>query len=83
MANAIIVWYFYPETGGQNLESIDRLITTEDDEWLGDERDRWYRRLQWEMIGRAARAEKLGRRAERQRGFAAVGEDVEAGGGGG
>ncbi|MCJ1243679.1 hypothetical protein MMC30_000876 [Trapelia coarctata] len=67
IANAIIVWCFYPETAGQTLESIDRLFAKEDDGWLGDERDRWYRRLQWNMVGRAERARNLRRRTERQR----------------
>ena len=67
IANAIIVWCFYPETAGQTLESIDRLFTKEDDGWLGNGRDRWYRRLQWDMVGRAARAGELRRRTEGQR----------------
>ena len=30
-------------------------------------KDKWYRKLQWEMVGRAARAKDLRRRTEAQR----------------
>jgi MFS family permease len=63
IVNAIIVWCFYPETAGQTLESIDFLFAKDDDGFLDDERDRWYRKLQWEMVARAARARNLRRRA--------------------
>ena len=68
LANALIVWLFYPETAGQTLESIDRVFTKEDDVFVDVGRDVWYRKLQWEMVARAARARDLRRRTDGQRG---------------
>ncbi|MCJ1472133.1 hypothetical protein MMC13_000780 [Lambiella insularis] len=68
VANAAVVWCFYPETAGQTLEAVDRVFAKRDDGFLGEERDRWYRKVQWEMVARAARAREVGRRAEGQRG---------------
>lgn len=84
IANAIIVWCFYPETAGQTLESIDRLFAKEDDGWLDDQGDRWYRTLQWGMVGRATRASELRRRTrEQRRGSSAESTGVRDGDGAG
>ena len=68
LANALIVWLFYPETAGQTLESIDRVFAKEDEVFVDDGKDAWYRELQWEMVARAARAWDLRRRTDGQRG---------------
>ena len=68
LANAAIVWLFYPETAGQTLEAVDRVFAKEEDVFADDGRDAWYRKLQWEMVARAARARELRRRTEGQRG---------------
>ncbi|MCJ1381335.1 hypothetical protein MMC17_004445 [Xylographa soralifera] len=82
LANAAIVWCFYPETAGQTLESIDRMFAKRDDGFLDDGHESWYRKLQWEMVGRAERARHLRRRTEGQRGSlgsTVVGEEEEVG----
>ena len=56
IANAIIVWCFYPETGGLPLESIDKLFTEESLPLA--HHDAIHRKLQWSMVGKAAAAVK-------------------------
>lgn len=79
IANAFIVWCFYPETAGQTLESIDRIFAKDDDDILDRGKEKWYRKLQWEMVGRSARMKDLRRRTESQRGspVSVITEDEE------
>lgn len=52
LMNAIIVWLFYPETANLPLESIDLLFTNSD--VVGEGKQSFYRKLQWDVVGRAA-----------------------------
>lgn len=52
IANAIIVWCFYPETAGLTLESVDRIFVETD--LPVRHGDRIHRKLQRSMVGRAA-----------------------------
>ena len=62
-ANAIIVWCFYPETGGQPLESIDRLFVKDQMQQQVDKSGRHFiRRLQWNVVPRAAEQRKAYKR---------------------
>jgi hypothetical protein len=52
LANAVIVFCFYPETAGMTLESVDRLFI-EEPGTEGEEvvvKKKWY---QWSIIGKA------------------------------
>ena len=54
IANAIIVWAFYPETAGQTLESIDRLFVGEwEDEVVVGEKVPLVGKAQWKVVRRA------------------------------
>ena len=62
-ANAIIVWCFYPETGGQPLEAIDRLFVDNQLHPSVDKSGRHFiRRLQWDVVPRAAEQRRTYRR---------------------
>ncbi len=62
-ANAIIVWCFYPETGGQPLEAIDRLFVEDQIQPSVDKSGRHFiRRLQWDVVPRAAEQRRAYRR---------------------
>lgn len=56
---AVIVWLFYPETAGLPLESIDLLFTdrvaAQD---LFEEKQPFYRKVQWDVVGKAAAEQK-------------------------
>jgi MFS family permease len=71
-ANAIIVWCFYPETGGQPLEAIDRLFV--EDGQVDTSGRHFLRKLQWDVVPRAAEQ----RRAYRRKGFMLHEEDSKA-----
>jgi MFS family permease len=61
VANALIVWAFYPETAGQTLESVDNLFVgewVEEDEGLGGKVPLG-RKAQWSMVRRARAMRKL------------------------
>lgn len=62
-ANAIIVWCFYPETGGQPLEAIDKLFV--EHESVDTRGWHFLRKLQWDVVPRAAEQ----REAYRRKGF--------------
>lgn len=66
--NAVIVWCFYPETAGQTLESVDQMFAKQDDAFVGDGKESWYRKLQWGMVARAARSREFRKRMQAQRG---------------
>jgi hypothetical protein len=52
--NAMIVWCFYPETGGIKLESIDRLFIKDEVRPAIDKSGRhFFRKLQWDVVPRA------------------------------
>ena len=62
IANAMIVWAFYPETAGTTLESVDFLFTHVD---KFDTKPPVYRKAQWSVVYRAK--EVFGRlKAERE-----------------
>lgn len=67
IANAIIVWLFYPETSGIPLEKIDMLFTGD---WMAGESEwsKWRldRKLQWSVVGRASKEVKRQRRLRRE-----------------
>jgi len=50
IANAAIVWAFYPETAGSSLESVDFLFTNKD---VLERRKPWYSAVQWSVVYRA------------------------------
>lgn len=61
IANAVIVWCFYPETSGLRLEAIDNIFVESEEHGdydVPDGKKPMYRRLQWSMVGRAADAVK-------------------------
>lgn len=51
VANAIIVWAFYPETAGSTLESVDFLFTSTEQEVT--RKKPWYSAVQWSVVYRA------------------------------
>lgn len=54
IANAIIVWAFYPETSGQTLESVDKMFVAKwDDDELAGTKDPVWRRAQWSVVRKA------------------------------
>lgn len=56
IANAIIVWAFYPETAGSTLESVDFLFTNRDE--LSAPKP-WYSKAQWSVVYRAEEVKTL------------------------
>jgi len=50
IANAAIVWAFYPETAGSTLESVDFLFTNKD---VLERGKPWYSAAQWSVVYRA------------------------------
>lgn len=59
LINAIIVWLFYPETANMPLESIDLLFTSQvSAEDILEEKQPFYRKMQWDIVGKAAAEEK-------------------------
>lgn len=63
LINAIIVWLFYPETANMPLESIDLLfIDSAASEDMVEEKQPFYRKMQWKAVARAAVEEKRLRR---------------------
>ena len=59
-ANAIIVWCFYPETAGQPLEAIDKLFI--EGETVDKSGRHFLRRLQWDVVPRAAEQRRMYKR---------------------
>jgi len=60
--NAIIVWCFYPETGGLQLEAVDRLFVKSEGDDMGLETDgAFYRKMQWSMVGKSVVAVRRAR----------------------
>ena len=66
VANAFIVWAFYPETAGSTLESVDFLFTSNEDEIMG--KKPFYSAVQWSVV---YRAEEVMRIVEAKRGSSA------------
>jgi len=59
LINAIIVFLFYPETANLPLESVDLLFTDRvAAEEIVDEKQPFYRKLQWNVVGKAAAEQK-------------------------
>jgi len=54
LVNAFIVWLFYPETAGIPLEKIDLLFTGEAGVLAEGEKQAFYRKLQWSIVGKAS-----------------------------
>ncbi|KAF2087391.1 general substrate transporter [Saccharata proteae CBS 121410] len=57
IANAIVVWLFYPETAGLPLEAVDMLFAdaaTHDALASAAEKPKGYRKLQWAIVGSSA-----------------------------
>ena len=61
VANAIIVWAFYPETAGQTLESVDRLFVGEweDEAVVAGEKVPFLNKSQWKVVRRARAMRKM------------------------
>jgi hypothetical protein len=60
IANAAIVWAFYPETAGQTLESVDRLFVEEwEEEEIVGGKVPLVRRTQWSVVRKARAMRKL------------------------
>ncbi|KAK0705511.1 general substrate transporter [Lasiosphaeris hirsuta] len=57
LVNAIIVWLFYPETGGLMLEAVDHVFTKEIDE-ITEQGAGVFEKLQWARVRVAAQAVK-------------------------
>ena len=74
LANAVIVWLFYPETANMPLESVDLLFTERvmaEDSYV--EKQPFYRKMQWNVVSRAAAEQgTLNRRRK-------AGQDVNVG----
>jgi len=76
----VIVWLFYPETGGLELEAVDGLFVEGHDladagSGGGDGRDKkWYQKMQWDVVPRSLAAVKEQKALDRAR---KAGEDVE------
>lgn len=79
LANAAIVFLFFPETAGIQLEQIDMLFTdrTSYDEVQNPE---FYRKLQWAVVGKAHNERKRQRRLRRE-GADSMAEDAVVKGG--
>jgi len=54
LVNAIVVFLLYPETAGIPLEKIDKLFTSELVEVAEGEKQPFYRKLQWSVVGKAS-----------------------------
>ena len=79
LANAIIVWMFYPETGGQPLEAVDALfvdgnrgrrassLPVDSDADIDMNRKGALGRLQWSVVRKADRQVKAYKRANRKK----------------
>jgi len=78
LANGIIVWLFYPETGGQPLEAIDTLFVDQGkrrrhsnlavvDEEIEEDKKGALDRFQWSIVRKADRQVKAYKRAGRRR----------------
>jgi hypothetical protein len=66
IANAVIIWLFYPETKSLPLEAVDMLFMEDREAVQEAKRETsFYRRLQWSVVARAAldiKRRKEGRR---------------------
>lgn len=68
LVNAIIVWFFYPETGGLQLEAIDQIFIEKNGDGVGDygttsgRETKGVRKLQWRMVPRSLDAVRDARR---------------------
>ncbi|KAK4171757.1 general substrate transporter [Triangularia setosa] len=63
LVNGIVVWLFYPETGGLALEAVDLVFTGQTGGVTGEDSDAWFGRLQWDRVraaDEAVRATRLG-----------------------
>lgn len=50
IANATVVWPFYPETGGIPPEKIDTLFTDQGGLDPSEEKLAFYKKLQWNVV---------------------------------
>lgn len=62
--NAVVVWLFYPETGGLMLETVDHVFTTEIDDDVALSTG-LFDRFQWARVRVAARAVEKSKAQER------------------
>lgn len=76
LVNAIVVFFFYPETAGIPLEQIDMLFTDRI-RHDGEQKPALYRKLQWSIVGKA-NAEVKRQRMLRKQGVEASGEAAVA-----
>jgi hypothetical protein len=82
----MIVWVFYPETGGQPLEAIDTLFLTQDhrngsilvvpDDYSTDTKGGVLDKLQWSIVRKADMQVKAYKRAGRNRPTPSDGDEV-------
>ena len=56
LVNAVIVWAFYPETGGSTLESVDFLFTNTNEM---ETKRPFHHRLQWSVVYQAEEIRQL------------------------
>ena len=81
VVNAVVVWLFYPETGGLELEAVDGLFvetldgaTARDGDREGKRDRKWYQKMQWDVVSRSITAVKEQKALDRARKGS---EDVE------
>jgi len=81
VANAVIVWLFYPETGGLPLEAVDGLFLENLESAGGQDgeaRDKkWYLKMQWDVVPRSIALVKEQKAVDRA---SKGGQDVEKSG---
>jgi len=80
LINAIVVWLFYPETANMPLESIDLLFTDRvSAAEVLEEKQPFYRKLQWDVVAKAAAEEKRMRLRRRRGGESPAESSMEEG----
>ncbi|KAK0667648.1 general substrate transporter [Cercophora samala] len=50
VVNGIVVWLFYPETGGLPLEAVNLVFTGPTQGVTSEDSDAWFGRLQWDRV---------------------------------
>jgi len=88
LANAIIVWMFYPETGGQPLEAVDVLFVEDQQrrnsslyiaDGVADEKPNVLHKLQWSIVRKADKQVKAYKRTGGRRKTQPVGDEAADG----
>lgn len=73
--SAMICWFFYPETAGLSLESIDSIFIRQPDDDSGRSDDSWHRKVKWNVIAKSHAAVQEVRK--RRRALRSSGGDME------